>query len=91
MPRIILKMKKYYVIYVWNEKNMEFNISETVAKNILAYRIFNKESWDRKAKECNYKYLNQILKNWRDEIQTEQLIIQKKDLKYIYQIKIDHW
>ena len=43
MPKIIFKMKKYYVIYIQNEKNMDFDIPETVTKNILIYRIFSKE------------------------------------------------
>ena len=54
---------------------MNFDISETAAKNILAYRVFNKENWEQKAKKCGYKYLNQILENWKEEVQLEQLII----------------
>ena len=46
MPKIIFKIKKYYMIYVQNEKNMDLDIPETAAKNILIYRIFNKKNWD---------------------------------------------
>ena len=37
---------------------MDFNISEIVAKNILAYEAFNKEDWEQETKKCDYKYLN---------------------------------
>ena len=33
---------------------MDFNISETVAKSTLIYKIFNKKSWDHKAKKYDY-------------------------------------
>ena len=83
-PRIIFKIKKYYIIYIQNGKSMDFDISETAAKNILVYRIFSKEDWEQKAKKCGYRYLNQVSENWKDEIQSEQLITQeKKDLEYI--------
>ena len=57
-PGIIFKMKEYYIIYIWNRKNIDFDISETAAKNILIYWIFNKENWDRETKEYNYWYIN---------------------------------
>ena len=63
MPRIIFKIKEYYIIYIWNERKMDFNILETAVKNVLVYRIFNKKSWDREAKECGYQYINQISGN----------------------------
>ena len=44
--RIILKIKKYYIIYVWNGKSIDFNISEIAAKDTLIYKIFNKENWE---------------------------------------------
>ena len=50
---------------------MDFDISETAAKNILAYRTFNKENWEQKAKKYDYRYLNQVSENWKDEIQIE--------------------
>ena len=62
-PRIIFKMKKYYVICVWNEKSINFDISETAAKNILIYGIFNKENWEQEAKKYDYRYLNQVSEN----------------------------
>ena len=68
MFRIIFKIKKYYIIYVQNKRSIDFDISETAAKNILVYKIFNKESWDQKAKKCDYQYINQILENWREKI-----------------------
>ena len=37
---------------------MDFNISETIIKNTLVYRTFNKKNWDREAKECDYQYIN---------------------------------
>ena len=46
MPRIMFKMKKYYTIYMWNERSMDFDMPETAAKNTLVYRKFNKESQD---------------------------------------------
>ena len=83
-PRIIFKMKKYYMIYIWNGKSLNFNISETTAKNILIYRTFYKENWEQKTKKCGYRYLDQVSENWKNKIQREQLITQeKKDLKYI--------
>ena len=54
MLRIIFKIKKYYIIYVWNKRSIDFDILKIAAKNILAYRIFNKESWDQEAKKCGY-------------------------------------
>ena len=44
--RIIFKMKKYYIICVQNGKSIDFNISEIAAKNILVYKVFNKENWE---------------------------------------------
>ena len=41
--RIIFKMRKYYMIYVQNERSIDFDMSETVTKNILIYERFNKE------------------------------------------------
>ena len=82
--RIIFKMKKYYIICIQNGRNLEFNISEITAKNILVYEVFDKENWEQKAKKYGYRYFNQILENWKDKIQREQFIIQeKKNLKYI--------
>ena len=72
------------MICIWNERSLEFNISETTVKNILVYKVFNKENWEQKAKKCGYRYLNQILENWKDEIQREQFIIQKKKILNIY-------
>ena len=37
---------------------MDFDISKIAAKNTLAYRIFNKENWEQKAKKYDYRYLN---------------------------------
>ena len=37
---------------------MDFDISEIVTKNILMYRIFDKESWDCEARDCDYQYTN---------------------------------
>ena len=37
---------------------MDFNMPKTVAKNILIYRIFNKEDWEQKTKKCDYRYLD---------------------------------
>ena len=42
--KIIFKIKRYYIICVWNRRNIDFNISETVAKNIIIYRTFDKKS-----------------------------------------------
>ena len=58
MSKIIFKMKKYYIICIQNGKSIDFNMSEIVTKNILIYRIFSKEDWEQKAKECGYRYLN---------------------------------
>ena len=33
---------------------MDFNISKIVIKNILIYKIFNKESWDNETKKYSY-------------------------------------
>ena len=74
-PKIILKIKKYYIICIWNGKSMDFDMSEIVAKNILAYEIFNKENWEQETKKCGYRYLNQVSENWKNKIQTKQLII----------------
>ena len=68
-PIIIFNMKKYYIIYVWNERSMDFNMSEIAAKNILIHRIFNKENWEQEAKKCSYRYLDQVSENWKDKIQ----------------------
>ena len=57
-PKIIFKMKKYYMIYIWNGRSIDFNMSETAAKNILIYEIFNKEDWEQEAKKCGYRYLD---------------------------------
>ena len=43
-PKIIFKIKKYYIMYIQNNINMDFDISETAVKNTLIYRTFNKES-----------------------------------------------
>ena len=43
MSKIMFKIKKYYIIYIWNGKSMDFDIPEIAAKNILVYGIFNKE------------------------------------------------
>ena len=75
MPRIIFKMKKYYVICVWDEKSINFDMPETAAKNTLAYGAFNKENWEQKAKKCSYRYLNQVSENWKEKVQLKQLII----------------
>ena len=50
---------------VQNERNIDFNISEIVVKNILVYETFNKVNWDQKTKKYNYQYTNQVLKNWK--------------------------
>ena len=70
-PRIIFKMKKYYVICVWNGKSINFNMSETAAKNILVYEIFNKENWEQEAKKCGYRYFDQVSENWKEKVQLE--------------------
>ena len=54
---------------------MDFDMPETAAKNTLVYRIFSKEDWEQEAKKYSYRYLNQVSENWKDEIQSEQLII----------------
>ena len=46
------------MICVQNKRNINFNISETTAKNILIYGIFNKENWEQKVKKYDYRYLN---------------------------------
>ena len=46
------------MIYIQNRRNMDFNISETAAKNILVYEAFNKEDWEQEAKKCGYRYIN---------------------------------
>ena len=48
---------------MWNGRSLEFNIPKTIAKNILVYKIFNKENWEQKAKKYGYRYLNQVLEN----------------------------
>ena len=58
MSRIIFKIKKYYIIYIQNKKSIDFNMPETVAKNILIYRIFNKKDWDQKTKKYGYQYID---------------------------------
>ena len=70
-PRIIFKMKKYYIICIQNGRSIDFDMSETAAKNILIYRMFNKEDWEQEAKKYNYRYLNQVLENWKNKIQIE--------------------
>ena len=42
---------------------MNFDISETAAKNILVYGTFNKENWEQEAKKYSYRYLNQVSEN----------------------------
>ena len=69
--RIMFKIKKYYIIYIQNGRSIDFDILKTVAKNTLAYKVFNKENWEQKTKKCGYRYLNQILENWREKIQRE--------------------
>ena len=61
--RIIFKIKKYYIIYIWNGRSLEFDISKTTVKNILVYGAFDKENWEQEAKKYDYRYLNQILEN----------------------------
>ena len=68
-PKIIFKIKKYYIICIQNRRNIDFDMSETVAKNILIYGVFNKEDWEQEAKKYDYKYLNQISENWKNKIQ----------------------
>ena len=48
---------------IWNGSSINFDMPETVAKNILVYRVFNKESWDQEARKCGYQYINQVLEN----------------------------
>ena len=43
MLRIILKMKKYYVIDIWNGQSMNLNMSEIAAKNIFVYGKFDQQ------------------------------------------------
>ena len=50
-------------MYTQNNKNMDFDLPKIVAKNTLIYKTFNKKSWDYKAKEYGYQYINQILEN----------------------------
>ena len=91
MPKIIFKIKKYYIICVQNGKSIDFDMSKIAAKNILVCEIFNKKNWEQEAKKCGYRYLDQVSENWKSKIQMEQLIIQeKKDLKYAQQIRIDY-
>ena len=68
MPKIIFKIKKYYVICVWNRKNINFDMPEMVAKNTLIYGVFNKENWEQEAKKCGYRYLDQVSENWKEKI-----------------------
>ena len=75
MLRIMFKIKKYYMICVWDRKSINFDISETAAKNTLVYGAFNKENWEQKAKKCSYRYLDQVSENWKKKVQLEQLII----------------
>ena len=74
-PRIIIKIKKYYIFYIQNGKSLEFDIPKITVKNILVYKIFDKENWEQKAKKYDYRYLNQILENWKNKIQRKQFII----------------
>ena len=37
---------------------MDFDISETAVKNILVYKVFNKEDWEQETKKYGYRYLN---------------------------------
>ena len=69
--RIIFKIKKYYIICIWNKKSLKFNISEITAKNILIYGVFNKENQEQKTKKYNYRYFNQISENQKNKIQRE--------------------
>ena len=83
-PKIIFKIKKYYMICIQNGKNLEFDISKTTVKNILIYETFDKENQEQKAKKCGYRYFDQVSENWKNKIQRKQFIIQrKKDLKYV--------
>ena len=41
-----------------NKRNIDFNISEIVTKNILIYGIFNKKNQNYEAKKYGYKYIN---------------------------------
>ena len=43
IPKIIFKIKKYYIIYIQNRRSIDFNMSETATKNILIYKVFNKK------------------------------------------------
>ena len=40
-PRIMFKMREHYIIYTWNEKTINVNISETAVKNIFIYKKFS--------------------------------------------------
>ena len=37
-PKIILNIRKYYVMYTWNGNFMNFDPFETTAKNTLVYK-----------------------------------------------------
>ena len=50
---------------------MDFDIPKIIAKNTLIYEIFDKKNWDQEAKKCDYQYINQVLENWKEEIQIE--------------------
>ena len=52
IPGIIFKIKKYYVVYIWSEKSLNFDILETVIKNTLIYRIFKKKVRIRKSESA---------------------------------------
>ena len=69
MFRIIFKIKKYYVICIQNKRNIDFDIPKIIAKNTLVYEVFNKEDWEQEAKKCGYRYLDQVLENWKNKIQ----------------------
>ena len=57
------------MIYIQNKKSIDFNIPEIVTKNILIYGAFNKEDQEQETKKCGYKYLDQVLENWKNKIQ----------------------
>ena len=59
------------MICVQNRRSLEFDMPEIVAKNILVYKIFDKENWEQEAKKYSYRYLNQISENWKNKIQRE--------------------
>ena len=48
---------------------MNFDIPKMAAKNTLVYGIFNKENWEQEAKECDYRYFDQISENWKKKVQ----------------------